>query len=85
MKIYQPYFQYLIYDRFIKWYDLLKEDFEEPVVKCNACGTEFKNNISARFIQDDQKFYACSGDCKAKLASRVKKEKKDKDKREAIS
>jgi len=39
-----------VYDRLIKWYDLMKEDFEEAVVKCNACGTEFKNNPAARFI-----------------------------------
>jgi hypothetical protein len=85
MKSYQPYIQYLVNEKLIKWFDLMKEDFEEPVVKCSACGTEFKNNASARFIQDDQKFYACSGDCKAKLANRVRKEKKDKEKKDAIS
>ena len=50
MKPYQPYLQYLVYDNLNKWFELMKEDFEEAVVKCSACGNEFRNNPAARFI-----------------------------------
>ena len=63
----------------------MNEDYEDPVVTCSACGTEFRNNPNARFVQDDQKYYACSGDCKAKLAMRLKKNKKDQQTKDAIS
>lgn len=35
--------------------------------------------------EDGQKYYACSGECKAKIGQRVRKDKKEKEKKEAIS
>ena len=85
MKPCEPYLQYLTNPKLLEWYNNMKEDFDDPVVKCDSCGKDFKNNPNARFIQDESKFYACSGDCKAKLAGRVRKQKKDQDKKDAIS
>ena len=50
MKQYDQYIQYVTSENLTKWFAKMKDDFEEPVVKCNACGTEFRNNPAARFI-----------------------------------
>jgi hypothetical protein len=77
IKPFQPYLKHLIYNKFLAWFDRMLSDFEDPVVTCGGCGVQFRNNPNARLFVEDQKFYACSGDCKAKIGSRVRKEKKE--------
>jgi predicted sulfurtransferase len=61
----------------------MAEDFENPVVNCDACKKDFKNNPFARFVYDDKKLFACSGECKAKLADKMRRESKEEKKNKA--
>jgi hypothetical protein len=55
------------------------DNVEEPIVKCDGCGTEIQNKPHVRFDFQDTRFYSCSGDCKSKIAVRVKKNQKKQD------
>ena len=66
----------MIFPRLEEWFELIKENYEEPVVKCDGCSKEFRNNPLAKLIIGNDKYYACCGDCKGKVSDRARKEKK---------
>lgn len=76
LRLYEEHAKHLYDDNLREWFALMKENAEEPVVACNHCGKEFKNNVHARFYVGDDKYYACSGDCKGRIAEKARSEKK---------
>jgi hypothetical protein len=85
MKPYNHFLQYLINENLTKWFAKLKNEFEKPVIKCHFCRKETQRSFMARREFERSKFYTCSDDCKAKLKSRTKKERKDEYKKSSIS
>ena len=55
----------------------MEDNYEEPYVACSGCAKQIKNGPYAKFVCQGIKFYSCSGDCKANIARKAKKETKD--------
>ncbi len=48
LKQYEPYLEYTSFDNLKEWFELMKDKAEEPIVQCNGCNKEIKNNPGAR-------------------------------------
>jgi hypothetical protein len=72
LKAEAPFAQHTTYPRLVEWFELMKDNCEEPIVTCFGCDKEFRNNPQARFEVGKSKYYACSGNCKSTIAGKVK-------------
>lgn len=63
----------------------MKDNCEDPIVKCFGCEKEFKNNPNAKMNVDNVKYYACSGECKGIVANKAKKLKKSEEAKNQVS
>ena len=84
LRVFEKYAQHLLEDNLREWFLLMKDNAEEPIVECANCGKPFKNNPHAKMFVGDDKFYACSGDCKARVADKARKEKKQEKQKQMI-
>jgi hypothetical protein len=64
---FKHYLEYTSFDNLKDWFELMADNVEEAIVKCNGCNKEIKNTPSSRHVFDDIKYYACSIDCKLKI------------------
>ena len=72
----EDYIQYTQFPQLLDWFALMKDNVEESLVPCGSCQKQIRNHPKARFTFNNERYYACSGECKMKVISKAKKEQK---------
>ncbi|CDW88466.1 UNKNOWN [Stylonychia lemnae] len=76
LKEYEKNLELTNLDNLKQWFEYMKVNAEPSLVICNGCSNEIKNSVRSIFRQNDSKYYACSGNCKAKIAKQHTNNKK---------
>eukprot|EP00347_Sterkiella_histriomuscorum_P002251 403368889 len=70
---FQDYLQYTNFEKLKSWFEMMKDNAEEAIVKCNGCDKEIRNHQKTWLEINDIKFYVCSLDCRIKQKEKVNK------------
>jgi hypothetical protein len=79
-----PYAKHVAFPYLQEWFEIMQENYEEPIVECENCKTKFSNNKNAAIYVNDKRYYACSGSCKGKISDVMRRREKNEGRKEAL-
>jgi hypothetical protein len=84
VKPYAAYVKHLIFPNLQEWFEIMKENYEEPIVECEGCNKKFSNNKNASIIVGEKRYYACSGPCKSKVGEIMRRRERNEERKEKL-